>query len=182
VKNIDVFGRLGCVVFDGQGNMPWGARGDLNGNHNRAYGVGARVTLWEQSPKLKWGGMFQVNWNNNLDGHMSTVLNGVNTTMKMKYNFTEYQFAFGPVYKIKEKCKIYGGPFFHFVNGNVKTEGTFDEGSGIVNKYSWNIDERSVWGGYVGLQLDIIEKVPFYIEYQHTSFADMLAMMLILRF
>jgi hypothetical protein len=183
VENWEVFMRLGCVVVDGQGDMPWGTEGNLNGNHNKAYGFGTRVTVWEPSPKIKWGAMFQVNWNNNLKGEMHTVMNGQTTPMKFGYDFTEYQFAFGPLYKIKEKFHIYGGPFLHFVNGSVRSKGNFNEGGGsIVRKYSWNIDERSILGGYIGLQADIIKnKMPFYVEYQHTAFADMLAMNLILR-
>jgi len=178
----EVFMRVGCVVVDGQGNMPWGAEGDLNGNHGRTYGFGTRVTVWEPSPKIKWGGMFQVNWNNNLDGQMHTVINGVSTPMKLDYGFTEYQFAFGPLYEIKKNFHIYGGPFLHFVNGSVRSKGNFNEGAATVKKYSWDIDERSTMGGYVGMQVDVIEdKMPFFVEYQHTDSADMLAMNLIIR-
>ncbi|MFA5554125.1 MAG: hypothetical protein WCZ89_06295 [Phycisphaerae bacterium] len=184
LENWDVFLRLGCVVVDGQGRMPWGTEGDLNGNHGHAYGFGTRATIWEQSSKLKWGALFQVNWNNDLAGKMKTVMDGQTTTMKYKYSFTEYQIAFGPRYQIKERCYIYGGPFLHFISGKVHSKGDFDDGGGVTaNKYSWDIKERSTVGGYLGLQVDVIEnKLPLFVEYQHTAAADMLAMNLIMKF
>ena len=147
-------------------------------------GFGTRVTIWEQSPKLKWGAAFQVNWNGEMEGKMKTQIDGQDTIMKYRYNFTEYQVAFGPLYKIKERVRIYGGPFLHFIRGNVRSRGEFDEGGGsVVRKYSWDIKERSILGGYIGLQIDVIKnKMPFFVEYQHTAAADMLAMNLILRF
>jgi len=183
MDNCEAFSRLGCVVVDGEGNMPWGSHGELNGNHGHSIGFGTKVTFWEQSPKIRWGGLFQVNWNNNLDGNLKTQVNGRTTSMHFDYGFTEYQFALGPVYKMKERLYIYGGPFFYFVSGNVKSKGSYDEGAGsIVSKYSWDINERSAFGGYVGMQVVVIENIPFCIEYQHAVAADALGMNLFLRF
>jgi len=183
IENLEAFLRLGCVAVDGKGYMPWGSKGELNGNHGCAIGFVTKVTLWEQSPKIHWGGLFQVNWNYNLDGNLKTQMNGQATSVRLDYDFTEYQFALGPVYKMKERFYIYGGPFFHFVSGNVKSKGSYDEGGGsIVSKYCWDINERSTFGGYVGMQVKTIENMPFCIEYQHASAADMLGMNLILRF
>jgi hypothetical protein len=179
MDNWEAFLRLGCVVVDGKADFPWGSEGDLNGHHGDAIGFGTKVTFWEQSPKIHWGGLFQVNWNNNLEGKLKTRMNG-QASMPFEYDFTEYQFAFGPVYEMQERLYIYSGLFFHFLSGNVKSKGSYERGT--VSKYCWDIDERSTFGGYIGTQVNVMENVPFYIEYQHTADADALGMYMALKF
>lgn len=99
--------------------------------------------------------------------------------------------AFGPTYQLTKSISLYGGPFFHFIDGRIK--GKYNE-SGVFavmptpisfdyrSDYRYDIDESSIFGGYLGAQIDVAKDISFNIEYQHTAFADALGMNLLWRF
>ena len=57
----------------------------------------------------------------------------------------EIQVAAGPTYKMGA-LSIYGGPFLHFIGGDLNLDGTVGEESGSI---SFDLKEKSVFGGYV---------------------------------
>jgi len=95
----------------------------------------------------------------------------------------EIQVAVGPTYKLADRISIYGGPFLHFIVGDLDDEFSEASGGGLLTSiYSWDVDESSMFGGYIGAQVEIAENSSFGIEYQHTAAADALVVRLLWRF
>ena len=70
------------------------------------------------------------------------------------------------------------------MRGKYKESGNIGPGlfENYYSNYSYDIDESSIFGGYLGAQIDIAKDISFNIEYQHTAFADALGMNLLWRF
>jgi len=165
--NVEAFLRFDAANINFEGDTPMGPSATFNGQHGCAIGFGTKATFY-QTDNLKLGGLFQVSWSNS-EGKMKTDTE----TWKLDLELIEYQFAVGPIYKLMDGVSIYGGPFLHFVDGDVDGKRTSPSNT---RKLSWDIDERSRFGGYIGTQINIIKNAPFYIEYQHTAHADALGM------
>lgn len=117
---------------------------DFEGDNQFAYGFGIKGTFAEDDA-LTWGGLFQMDWTKSEDGDVEIDSYGI-------------QIAAGPTYQM-EGMSLYGGPFLHFVGGDVSgtPDGTLD------------LEQESIFGGYVGAQFDIAENASWNIEYQTTG-------------
>ncbi|MCX5637445.1 MAG: hypothetical protein NTX52_07105 [Planctomycetota bacterium] len=135
-----------------------------NGDFGFAYGFGTKATFFEQ-PDLKWGGLFQMNWAQSDFDKLSgsgTITEPDGTphtysgTETSEIDLYEIQIAAGPTWTPTQGVSIYGGPFLHFVSGefDYKDTGTIDGAAGTFDG-SWDVHERSCFGGYVGAQIDI---------------------------
>ncbi len=145
-----------------------------------AYGFGTKVTFFEQ-PDLKWGGLFQMSWanwdieQNSKDSYLGH-LGEVNTHSE-EISLSEIQLAIGPTWTPSQGFSVYGGPFLHFVYGDVKSKGNdyeYDDESGALTdsetwKGSFDIREKSCFGGYVGAVADVGEKASLFGEVQFTG-------------
>jgi len=174
--------------------FPTGQKAD--GDNSFAIGFGTKVTFCKHE-KLKWGGLFQLSHFSDSDGKRSgtydsgqgimTVTGSSQWSHYVDIEITEIQIAFGPSYELTENILIYGGPFFHIVDGRV--DGKYSESGQLgvtavdyLTEYSYDIDERSIFGGYIGLQVKNAGNISFNIEYQHTAFADGLGINLLWAF
>lgn len=118
----------------------------FSGDDQFAYGFGTKVTFAESDP-LTWGGLFQMDWTKSEDEDV-------------ELDAFEIQIAVGPTYQM-EGMSIFGGPFLHFVDGEGTEPGdTFD------------FEQESEFGGYVGAQFDIAENASCFVEYQVTGDAS----------
>jgi hypothetical protein len=106
-----------------------------------------------------------------------------------EYEVTEIQAAIGACYQVHPRLRLYGGPFVHFVEGtsesrnySVQTEVEDDAVRTRVAKTSYDIEEASRFGGYLGAHFQIRENTMAAVEYQHTGGDDALAMTLVHRF
>ncbi len=174
----------GGKLFDGSQNV--------NGDNNCLIGFGSKVTFC-QWDKLKLGGLFQATWaRSESDKTQSLSSGGVNgfpdpftLSHSVDVKIIEIQIALGPTYQLNEKVSFYGGPFLHIVDG--KVEGDYSESGTAPGPstldyhadYSYDIDKSSIFGGYVGLQVDLDTNLAFNIEYQHTAYADALGLNLL---
>jgi hypothetical protein len=176
--NWEAFLRLGGAdaMF---GDSIWEDAEKFDSPTDFAIGFGVKATFYEED-NLKIGGLFQASWaafNGKLQAAHWTAADSV------KIDVTEIQIAVGPTYKLLEGVSIYGGPFFHFVNGDLDDKFSEMTEEGILtSKYSWAIRESSIFGGYIGVQVDVTENTSFNIGYQHTAKADALSMSLVWRF
>ena len=176
--NWEAFLRLGGAdaTF---GDSIWEDAEKFDSPTDFAIGFGVKATFYEED-NLKIGGLFQTSWaafHGKLQAAHWTAADSVNI------DFTEIQIAIGPTYKLLEGVSIYGGPFLHFVDGDLddKFSEMTEEGV-LTSKYSWAIRESSIFGGYIGVQFDVTENTSFNIGYQHTAKADALNMSLVWRF
>lgn len=154
-NGFEIFGRFGSSEIEDLGN-------------EFAWGLGTKATLGRKDA-LSWGALFQLTAltakdTENLFGFL---LNG-------EMNVYEFQVALGPRYDI-DWLYVYGGPFFHFIEGDIDLE---------ILGYtaSFDIEQESEFGGYIGLGWQIAEKSSLSVEYQSTGNAETIGVGLIHRF
>lgn len=158
VPNLELFVRLGAANADCEG---------FSGDTQFAFGFGTKATF-AQEGDLTWGGLFQMSWLNSEDSG-TYVLDGHTVTGTQEIDAYEIQIAVGPTYKM-DGLSIYGGPFLHFIGGNYDWSGTVTgpivSGSG---SFSFDVEQESEFGGFVGAQFDLAENVSCCVEYQLTG-------------
>jgi len=171
--NWDAFLRLGaadaqCDIEQTYTNAPpWEYQG-FDGSFGFAWGLGTKVTIWEDKD-ITWGGLLQMTWVE--PGDSSISLKGDSNysgTAEIKY--WEVQLAIGPTWQMEDNFSIYGGPFLHFIDGDLDFSGeTLDLGSRIGMESTGDIEEKSQFGGYVGASWDASERTSCFIECQLTG-------------
>ncbi len=166
--NWEAFVRLG--IADAEDEIRMDAielRGlDFSGGYGFAWGFGTKATFLRQGA-LTWGGLFQMTWANPDDDKFSyteSVLVGetevpVPLSGDIELDWWEIQIAVGPTWQRDGFC-IYGGPFLHLVNGDLdaKASGSFlagDDTYTASEMITCDLEEDSVFGGYVGAQFDM---------------------------
>jgi hypothetical protein len=175
----DVYLRLGLVNAE-FGDSIWEAGEEFDHQTDFTFCIGSRATFYEDGD-FKLGRMIQLSWAN-LDG----VLKAPQWTEdeSSEIELIELQASVGPTFTLPNGTLIYGGPFLHFVGGDIeeKFNDINSEGDDITANYTWDIEESSVFGGYIGAQITFDEYSFFNIEYQFTSGADLLGLSFIYRF
>ena len=159
---------------------------EFDSGNNLAVGGGLKATFFEQDG-LKLGGLIQgsyAEYQGELDAPHWPAPDFV------EVDLVEVQIALGASYTWADRLSIYGGPFFHFVSGDLYdtlTEVFVDEFEGpqpnlLNTEFVWEIDEDSVFGGYIGAQLEIGEGCSVNVEYQKTAAADAFGASILWRF
>ena len=133
---------------------------DYDGSSEFAGGFGTKFTVAEKD-SVTWGGVFQM-CSINSGGSISEDVPGYGlVTMDVDIQALDIQFAFGPTYT-KGSFSIYGGPFLHFVDGD------FDA-TLLGVPVTFDIEQESVFGGYVGGQYELTENTSWFGEFQFTG-------------
>ena len=176
---LEVFVRVGATEAE-FGDSIWLAQEEFESSTDVAVGAGLKATFYDDGA-LKVGGLIQANWSEYNGTLMGPTLPAPD---RVEIDINEFQAALGATYTWTERFAIYGGPFLHFVSGDL--DDTFSEidpisGGLLTSKYSWEIEEDSVFGGYAGVQLDLTENCSFNIEGQITGAADAIGMSLLWR-
>jgi opacity protein-like surface antigen len=147
-------------------------------------GVGTKLTFHE-TPQYKLGGIAQMTYASGLDieKHVPVTYGSdvIYHDVKGELDFMEIQIAAGPTYMLNESVSVYGGPFLHFISGNFKHKDYFP-GTGPLSDETDDVRESSWFGGYIGMQLNLIKEMPISVEWQHTAFADAVGANIIIRF
>jgi hypothetical protein len=177
--NLEAFLRLGAT------DAEWKDNGDTH----FSFGFRTGVTLY-QKDALQLSALAQYSWaESNFDSlPLTTVVSGISYPLMMsgRLNMQELQIALGPTYELTKGISLYGGGFFHFMSGklNLKssasTTGVPEIGYDLDSSY--NIDQTSELGTYIGVKIDATNNISYCIEYQHTASADAIAMRLLWRF
>jgi len=159
--NWDAFVRLGLA--DAKGDIeqvyPDRARDEFKGYDG---------SFW-QDEELSWGGLFQIAWLEPDDSSISLVGDS-EFSGDAEIDIREVQIAIGPTWRVGEGIHIYGGPFLHFVDGDLDISArTVDMGTEILMEVEADIEEESQFGGYVGAHLDVDENTSCFIECQLTG-------------
>jgi hypothetical protein len=172
----DAFVRLGAVdaKCDLVQTYSDGARHEyqgFDGSFGLAWGFGTRATFW-QDGEISWGGLFQMTWLEPDDSSISgTLEDNLHYTGTADIDIREIQIAIGPTWRIEDSVRIYGGPFLHYVDGDLDVSGstTISPTERFDMKSSGDLEEKSQFGGYVGANLDVDENTSCFIEYQLTD-------------
>jgi hypothetical protein len=184
--NLDSFIRIGGTNarFGNSSFSPefWPGGEEFDSHTDFSVGFGLKGTFYEED-NLKLGGLFQVN-RSEFDGAIQPADWPVADDY-VEMGLTEIQIAVGVTCKLSESFSVYGGPFFHFINGewdDVYSEITTETPYQLrTSKYSWDIEEDSI-GGYLGANLNLGENCAFNIEFQHTSAADIIGLNLVWKY
>ena len=145
-----------------------------------AFGGGIKATLYD-GKSLKIGGLIQANWTHYY-GRLSSPLRVL--PQFIETDITEVQITLGTNYMLTDGISIYGGPFIHFIKGefdNTLIQESESGGSQLLET-SWDIEQDSMYGGYLGTQVEIGKKCYFNVEYQFTGGANALGAGILLGF
>lgn len=123
------------------------------GSTELAWGFGTKVTVFEQTPELVWGGLFQMSFANESQERESGP-----TMTTDSIEIDEMQVAVGPTWTPSEGMSLYGGPFYHWVDGRVERMG--------VRRYDIDTDKYGVYGG---ARFEITEQTCVNAEIQWTG-------------
>jgi len=138
----------------------------LDGSLGIAWGFGTRVTFWEDGD-VTWGGLFQTTWSDPDESDVK--LKGDSAfTGDADLDFWEVQVAIGPTVEV-DGVSLYGGPFLHFVGGDLDINGQTTTGGTITTTASQDIREQSHIGGYVGAQWNVNDNTCAHVEVQFTG-------------
>lgn len=153
---------------------------DFAGDNEFAYGFGLKTTF-AQEGDITWGGLFQMSWLNS-DDSGTVLLEGHTITGTQDIDVYEIQIAVGPTYE-KDGLSIYGGPFLHLIDGDYDWSGTV-AGPVIngVGSFSLDVEEESVFGGYIGMSKELTESSNIGLEYQFTDDAQAVSLRYVIRF
>ncbi len=135
-----------------------------------AFGGGIKATLFEKN-YLRIGGLIQANMAS-YSGQLNSSL--FETPHFIETDITEIQIAIGADYMIMDNIWIYGGPTMHFVSGEYSDTYIEEAGSGglLLSEYTWDIEQDSSYGGYIGTQVGIGKNCFLNVEYQFTGGAN----------
>jgi hypothetical protein len=176
--NWDVFLRLGGT--DAQfGDSIWQDQEEFDSGAQMAIGGGVKATFYEEG-NLRLGALLQASWAE-FDGDLKAPHWTAADSVEM--DITQIQIAVGATCRLTDQLSIYGGPFLHFVDGDLDdqlSEWT-DEGL-LTSQYSWSVQEDSILGAYIGAQVDLAENCSLNIECQLTSATEAIALGLLWRF
>jgi hypothetical protein len=178
--NVEVFVRLGGLNAR-FGDSIWEDSEKFDSGPELAGGAGVKLTFYQEG-NIKLGGLFQFN-TTEFDGQLKASHWAAADFVKV--NLTEVQIALGASCRCNENLTIYGGPFLHFVGGQLKDEYSEvdpDTGGLFNSKFKWHIKQDSALGGYIGAQINFAENYSFNLEYQKTSDASAFGMSLLFKF
>jgi hypothetical protein len=138
----------------------------LDGSLGIAWGFGTRVTFWDDGD-VTWGGLFQTTWSDPDESDVK--LQGDSAfTGDVDLDFWEVQVALGPTVDV-DGFSVYGGPFLHFVGGDLDLSGQTTTGGTTTTSVSHDLREESHIGGYVGAQWFVNDNTCAHVEVQFTG-------------
>ena len=177
--NLEAFLRLGAADAD------WRDEGDTH----FSFGLRTGVTFYKKDA-LKLSAMAQYSWaQSDFDSlPLTTVVGGAPYPLLMsgRLSMHEIQIAMGPTYELTDGISFYGGGFFHLMEGSLDLKGSATTVGIPQFRYdldsSYDMDQTSELGVYIGARIKATNDISYSIEYQHTSSADAIAMRLLWRF
>jgi hypothetical protein len=177
--NLEAFLRVGSAETD------WKDDGDTH----LSFGLRTGVTFYRRDA-FHLSALAQYSWSeSDFDSlPLTTDVGGTPYPLIMsgKLSFHEIQISMGPTYELTESVSFYGGGFFHLMDGSLNLKGSVTTVGipqfGYDLDSSYDIDQVSDLGVYVGARFKTANDISYSIEYQHTDSADAIAMRLLWRF
>jgi len=168
----EIFTRIGVAdaEFDGDSGYP-----DFESDHEFAFGVGTKKTFIDNGD-VKWGAVFQFSWAEVDDRYSSQSISFANGSLatsyanKIELDWYEIQLALGPNWMVDEGIYLYGGPFLHFLEGDVDVSN-----NSPPTWYEHELEQESEFGGFVGCLVEVDPHIVANVEGQIMSDAWLLA-------
>lgn len=178
--NCEAFLRVGGSRAE-FGDFIWEDSENFDSRAEPSLGLGVKATFFDGG-NFSFGGLFQANWAG-FDGKLNASHWAAPDFVEI--DMTEVQIAAGMTVMLSDRVSIYGGPFAHFIDGDLKdTFSAIDSGTGglLTSQYQWDIEEDSSFGGYLGTRMELTENCSLNIEIQHTASADAFGAGIVWRF
>ena len=176
-ENWDLFLRFGVAdaSCDLNEEQAGGTKGwqfdDFDGNFGFSWGIGTRTTFYQQD-NTSWGTTIQLNWINPGDSDITGTNPNTGNTFSgtAEIDYWEAQLAIGPTIEY-DSVRVYGGPFLHFVNGDLDISGstTTPIPVGTSMDTSHDIKEKSELGGFLGTQIYLGNNSTLFTEVEFTG-------------
>ena len=136
---------------------------DFDGDEGFAFAIGCKKTIFtDPDSGTIWGTVFQfsearrindtsrpLSGATNTWGNGNISLGGSGQT-DAELELYEIQLAVGPTIPLCEGVCLYGGPFLHFVEGDLEVKN-----SASGRRYEYDLEQHLELGGYVGLQAEL---------------------------
>lgn len=177
--NLEAFLRLGAA------NADWRDDGDTH----FSFGLCTGVTFYKKDA-LQLSALAQYSWaQSEFDSlPLTTVVGGTPYPLLMsgRLSMHEIQVAMGPTYELTDSVSLYGGGFFHLMDGTLDLKGSATTVGIPQFRYdldsSYDIDQVSELGVYIGVRIKTANDISYSVEYQHTNSAEAIAMRLLWKF
>ena len=139
---------------------------DFDGDSEFGFAVQTKRTLHDNGNDTKWGTIFQYCRGSSEDKTSASTTYGngaigaISANKKVELDWYEMQLALGPAVQVNEEICIYGGPFLHFVEGDLKYQGS---------QYEYELEQLFELGGYIGLMYDLGNRASLSLEFLATG-------------
>ncbi len=163
---LEVFLRLGMVNLESSDESPYfGGSLSFNNDYDTdfIYGGGIRATLGCAGP-VTFGAVATYSYadlNGDFDSTWSFFYGDVDMEMQ------QIQVALGATWNVSERMAIYGGALMHHVR--IDQDRVNHGGSPSSDLLIKNDDGGSMFGGYVGLEVGIIDNLVLSVEGSYTG-------------
>ena len=180
--NAEIFARLGGLNAR-FGDTIWEDSEKFYSGPELSGGAGVKLTFYEED-NVKLGGLFQFN-STSFDGELKSPYWPASDFVKI--DLSEVQVAVGASCRCNDNLTVYGGPFLHFVDGDLRDNSSQLSADPnypglFTSEFNWDIRQDSSLGGYIGAQMNFAENCSFNVEYQQTADARAFGMSLLFRF
>jgi hypothetical protein len=165
--NIGLALGMADAEFDADSTSPAGD--DFDGDSEFGYGVVVKRTLYDNGDDTKWGTIFQYCTGESSDkiSRSSSYGNSAfsaGANYDLELDWYQIQLALGPAVQVNEELCIYGGPFIHLFEGDIKVDST---SPGADAEYE--LEQLFELGGYIGLMLDLGNRASLSLEFLATG-------------
>lgn len=200
-----IFAKLGYGIFDKWEVLALIGMSQLDpdedeSNSSMAYGVGTKMTFYEQG-KWKVGAVAlwrKYSWDGDVPTTTETInwdyYNAPSDTSEMtisgdwEADVSEIKIAVGPTYIINNWATVYGGPFWHSISGDLesnasgstgapKTDATMDMKANMEVEF-----KSSTFGAFVGLNVKIADNTSLNVEYEKGADSNMFGINMLYQF
>jgi hypothetical protein len=178
-RNWEIFVRLSSTDAE-FGDSLWEEGEKFESETLPAFGGGIKATFYNRFD-LKIGGIVQANWSH-YNGKLNT--SQWYAPHFIETDFTEIQITLGATYMLFNSVWIYGGPLFHFISGdfNERYATEADTGGVLYSEWSYDLEQDSMYGGYLGATWEIDKSNSLNAEYQFTGAANAFGAGYVLKF
>jgi hypothetical protein len=183
-ENWDAFLRLGGANVSATrtpmdtegGDMTdsWLKQTDFDSDTGLAVGFGTRATVWKPSPKVSVGVLAQASWASvaysvNYEGFDIDRGEDWGVQTEGDMDFWEIQVAAGANCQLADSFSVYGGPFYHWFDGEYDykgVDGWWGDGNPMALTGSYDVEDDGCLGGFLGAQINMTENAAFNAEFQ----------------
>ena len=142
---------------------------DFDGDSEFGFGVVAKRTLHDNGTDTKWGTIFQYCTGESSDSitRSSTYGNnsfGAGPSYDLELDWYQIQLALGPAVQVNEDVCIYGGPFIHLFEGDIRVDSTSPSGD-----YEVELEQAWELGGFIGMLLNLGGSAQLSLEFLITG-------------